>query len=142
MHPIKDHDHHRIPVKGVAEDFSIMKWILALFFLSGVGQAQQSVSYTTGNDLQEECRVETISSSAKAYKAGICRGFIEGYMQLAMMVPSRPKLVCLPEHVTHGEVQKVVVKYLDQHPEKLHLPAAQLVYDATNEAFPCPASPK
>jgi hypothetical protein len=120
-----------------------MKWLLVLFFLCSAVPAQHTESsYTTGNDLQEQCRVNDISSIREAFDGGFCSGFIEGYAQLAMMARSTPKMLCLPQQVTRGQVKRVIVKYFDEHPEKLHLPAAQLVYDATNKAFPCSADTK
>jgi hypothetical protein len=76
-------------------------------------------------------RCSTIKSELAG---GLCVRFIDGYRQ----PPSANlKLLCPPDGVSNGQLVKVFVKYLDQHPEKLHLPAVQLVYDATNDAFPC-----
>jgi len=36
-----------------------------------------------------------------------------------------------------GQVLKVVMKYIDDHPEQLHLPARNLVLDSVANAFPC-----
>ncbi len=106
------------------------------------GQKPDASSYTSGNDFRDDCGAALHGQSGA--RAGICLGFIEGYRQLAPMLPpsANLKLLCLPAEVSNGQIVKVVVKYLDQHPEKLHLPAAQLIYNATNEAFPCPAETK
>ena len=51
-------------------------------------------------------------------------------------------LLCIPtnEGVTTGQIGLVVYQYLDQHPERLHLPASHLVIEAVSSGFPC--SPK
>ncbi|MFP6801731.1 MAG: Rap1a/Tai family immunity protein, partial [Pseudomonadales bacterium] len=46
---------------------------------------------------------------------------------------------CVPEGengVTAGQLRKIVVKYLNENPEELHLTAGSLVSNALNEAFP------
>ena len=43
----------------------------------------------------------------------------------------------LREGATHEQEARVVYKYLDNHPEKLHEPAGKLVSLALSEAFPC-----
>lgn len=47
------------------------------------------------------------------------------------------QLLCLPDGIGNEQFIRILLKYLDQHPEKLHLPAAQLVYDAMQDVFPC-----
>jgi hypothetical protein len=99
----------------------------------GVIQAQRS-----GNELRDPCAAA--ANREKSIEAGQCIGFLNGFQQMAAMLEpvAGVKLACLPDGSTPTQLAKVVVRYLDQHPEKLHLPAAQLVYDATAEAFPCP----
>ncbi len=49
------------------------------------------------------------------------------------------KNICidLPLGYTAGQMEKIVKKWLNDHPEKLHLDAAALVIKAISEAFPC-----
>jgi hypothetical protein len=44
---------------------------------------------------------------------------------------------CLVGGVNNGQVFRVVVKYLREHPERLHFPAARLINEALTRAFPC-----
>jgi hypothetical protein len=47
-------------------------------------------------------------------------------------------LPCLPiEGVTAGQAIRIVTKYLNAHPERLHRDAHILVVEALREAFPC-----
>jgi len=119
-----------------------MKWILAMLLSSSVTWAHPSKGYTDGNDLRDQCGAAIAKDAG--FGAGACLGFIEGFRQLAVMTQpvTNLKLLCLPDGVPNGQLAKVIVKYLDQHPEKLHLPAAQLMYDATDDAFPCAATGK
>ncbi|GLS22841.1 hypothetical protein GCM10007874_58610 [Labrys miyagiensis] len=45
--------------------------------------------------------------------------------------------VCIPEEATTGQEVKVLVKYMDQHPEKLNWDLANVVFEAFREAWPC-----
>jgi hypothetical protein len=45
--------------------------------------------------------------------------------------------ICEPNDVTNGQEGLIVLKYLRDHPEELHLKAAALVIKAMGKAFPC-----
>ncbi len=44
---------------------------------------------------------------------------------------------CRPEKLPHGQFIRIVVRYLQQHPEQLHYSASLLILQALKEAFPC-----
>ena len=44
---------------------------------------------------------------------------------------------CVPSGVNNGQVAEVVRKYLQDHPEKLHLVPSDLVINAIQTAWPC-----
>ena len=46
---------------------------------------------------------------------------------------------CIPERAPVAELARVLVKWLREHPEKLHEPKSTLTLHAFIEAFPCPA---
>ncbi len=116
-----------------------MRWILVLIFLTGIACAQNAAKgYTDGNDLRDECGAAIAGQFG--YQAGHCLGLIEGYLQVSP-IPNLPTH-CVPAGVTYEQTAKVVVKYLDQHPEKLHLAAVLLISQATHDAFPCSAKTK
>jgi hypothetical protein len=119
-----------------------MKLVLALVFLCGAAWGQSTPGYTTGSDLRENCGAALDKQTQSGARAGLCAGFIDAYRQLSIMVPAANLKLCLPAGVEGMQLIKVIVRYLDQHPERLHLPAAQLIYDATNDAFPCPVATK
>ena len=96
-----------------------------------------------------DCKYAVSDSDADhaTARAGFCIGFIDGFQQFEQLVDisqgandanSSARLICTPDGVTNRQNVKVVVKYLDRHPEFLHKFAAQLVLEAMQEAFPCP----
>ena len=61
------------------------------------------------------------------YIAGATAGMLHGFQHF-----------CLPEKgFTNGIMTKVVLAYLDKHPERLHINAAYLVDEAFAQAYPC-----
>lgn len=46
---------------------------------------------------------------------------------------------CIPDEASVGQLARVVVKWLRDHPEKLHELKSFLVMEALKEAFPCAA---
>ena len=48
------------------------------------------------------------------------------------------RLYCAPKEVTVGQLVLVIVKFLRDHPERLHQGRAALTMEALTTAFPCP----
>lgn len=99
----------------------------ALFLIKGGSALAQTSGDNTANFLADRCKNWAKSGS---FDAGYCVGFITG-------VDSEVEN-CEGENVTKGQVIKVVVKYLDDHPEELDQRASDLVRRALLKAFPCP----
>jgi hypothetical protein len=130
-----------------------MKYLLFLILAALATSAfAQPQNYTTGNELRENCRYAVSESDADhiTARAGLCIGFIDGFQQFEQIMDIAmgaraanlgSRLICVPDGVTNGQAVKVVVRYLDQHPESLHKFAGLLVYEALTDAFPCPAAP-
>ena len=68
------------------------------------------------------------------YGQSVCTGYI--YASIDASTKD-----CRPAGVTYSIVMRVVVAYLRNHPEKLHMNAAMLGADAMAKAYPCPAKP-
>ena len=92
-----------------------------------------------GNELLAECTKEG-TETVDYMDISHCYGYIEGiadvhytFVAWGHMQP----LFCVPKNVTGGQVKKIVVKWLDENPEKLHLGAGSLVSGgALYHAFP------
>ena len=103
---------------------------LALVSVSAGVSAQEGRSWVSGNELKEFCHSEY------AYGQGICIGYA---MATASAATRGSLRVCIPSgQVTRGQLQDIMVKYLDDHPATLHDPAPVLAFVAFYEAFPCP----
>jgi hypothetical protein len=115
--------------------------VLAFFCLSLMTSARiqaQSPIPGTGTALLEECTlaleqdlIRVHQVTAGSMKVGVCMGYVQG-------VADAYADACPPEDVQAEQVIRVAVKYLNDHPEKLHLNRAALTKAALKQAFPCP----
>ena len=104
--------------------------MVALFILA---MSMPTYADTTGSELAEYCK-NTIDGEAR-FSDGVCMGLIKGFAD--GYSGSGAKSYCIPNKATNSQIQKVVVKYLDNHPARLHEWYGKLVLDAIKEAFPC-----
>jgi hypothetical protein len=88
---------------------------------------ETSVVFWTGNSLNEH------ENSTVAFDQAEAMGYIIGVSDAL----SGEGLICSSEHVTVGQTQAVVSKWLQEHPADWHLSAESLVKNALVDAFPC-----
>jgi hypothetical protein len=105
-----------------------------------------AMSHADGGVLLRECS-ELFDSSDEGLLdtsrvgASYCMGMVNGMMALNAVYRSQPgsnALFCPERTVTTGEGAKVVINYLNRHPEELTLDAPSLMLFALREAYPCP----
>lgn len=116
-----------------------------LFSFILVGQARA----TTGEEVHSKCRHLIDEGKLDSVSSGFCAGFVSGvietqtWWQLRELSDSKRNQnvehFCIPGTVTNDQIVKIFVKYLDDHPEKLHEPAVLLLLTSLHQAFPCKA---
>ena len=103
-------------------------------------------AFGDGNKLLTQCENALSINEGEAAKvdsiarAGFCLGMMQGMTSMNgyyQTLLGKKALFCLPEGVTNGQAARVVVKYLKEHPEKLHEHESSLALWAFVEAFPC-----
>ena len=94
----------------------------------------------TGNNLLEVCVAGVANKSSEAFFAfGACIGYISAIRQASRCGSGVNGFnSSVPLAVQAGQSSQIVVKWLNAHPEKLHLGAAGLVAAALEDTFPCP----
>lgn len=116
--------------------------------MASTAQAQSSVS---GRELLDQCSALDTQSwdMEKVGQATACLTFIRTSLHwldlfegiLDEVAPDADKRMpirvdrCMPEGVTVGQLADVIVKYLEDHPEKQHEMAYSIYIDAMREAF-------
>ena len=97
--------------------------------------AQSQAAFLTGSDLLQRCE----SASDTAYNA--CVGYIMGIVDYQDTLVAWSNLdkpfFCAPGSATAGQLVKVVTKWLNEHPEELHLAASSRTANSLSRAFPC-----
>lgn len=61
--------------------------------------------------------------------------FVAGVVDTILGV--KDEWLCLPKQVTARQLTAVSKKYLNEHPEELHLTASSLIIFSLRAAFPC-----
>ena len=137
-----------------------MKTAIAFLLFSTISVAQNMTAETRddGYRLLKECgqTVREMDSNpahpASHYSDGRClgyvTGFIEGVQAMGMFgtasdseyEANRP--MCFPDESTYGQDVRILVTWLTDHPELLHLDAGVLTFRALSEAYTCPGSGK
>jgi hypothetical protein len=81
------------------------------------------------------------ASGNALWRANYCSGYIDGFLDghaLTAAINGGRKLYCLPlRGISAEQATRIFVKYLQDHPEKLHDSGRILVLIAFETAFPC-----
>lgn len=121
-----------------------MLYLLILLIPSSV----HSQNIIDGNMLLNECSFELKDNIPNSDSVGLahrafCIGYLSGVKNLGSLYAAwiqgtqKKPLFCTPYEVTTGQIIRVVVKFLNDHPERLHEHALFMVVDAMGQAFPC-----
>jgi len=129
-------------------EMTIFRILFIVLFVGSFCFVSPTLVEADGNHFLKSCNAflagldshEGINYSGLQYiEAGHCSGFIKGIMEFNRLyqLGSEP-FFCLPENsIPNVQAIRIVVKYLRDHPERLHKNALFLVVDAFVEAFPC-----
>jgi hypothetical protein len=110
-----------------------------------------ALSVLASSLLLEECQVAaryteaTQMTNDQYADAAHCLGYLNGIMDAyadwdtvnTRRHANNPSPACLPSNINTQELAMVVVKFLNDHPDKLHDPYYDLVTIALSEAYPC-----
>lgn len=116
-----------------------------LLFLTPLAEAAND-----GNDLLTNCSAaldanDDIEKQSEDFttlmRGSFCLGLMQGIKHLNRVYEFKLKqdaLFCLPKSdISNIQAARIVVKYLKDHPEKLHLPDSFLAIGAFINAYPC-----
>ena len=94
-------------------------------------------SAMSGNELKDNADAYVRVSQGAHYLPDVSNaGIFSGYVQ-AIAKSSVSFTFCLSKDVTNGQIYAIVVKYLNDNPEKWNIHPANLIQDAMTQAFPC-----
>ena len=96
---------------------------LLLFCVAGISQApDDSFSHIrdSANIWLAKCESEHPASVEELTTHDFCRGYMTGLADAVgmAMIPVTPS--CPPDNVTPGQMKRIALKYMHDHPEKTH----------------------
>ena len=109
-----------------------MKKLLVLLMLMTMSLPATAAAYKNGNQLLANCE------SSGYYDLATCLGYIMGVSDTSEGKTWDGRTYCEPPEVKSGQLQMIVIKHLNEHPEERHYVAYALVQNALFKAFPCP----
>lgn len=121
---------------------------LAIFFVAFLAPIHLLADDSdSGRTLLSECReavtvldTQRFGSATSAFSAGVCMGYVAGFDDLSAVYSyfeDDPRTFCVPTEVSREQLIRVLVKYLQDNPARLHENRAILLNDAISDAFPC-----
>jgi hypothetical protein len=109
-----------------------------------------ALAQATGNDLLRECELATKPEpkmTTEDFAQSLhCLGYVSGVVDTFSLwrVASgdkhiqSPNLPCFPNgHLENLQMVRVVLKFMQDNPDKLHWGAPELILTALRNAFPC-----
>jgi hypothetical protein len=120
----------------------VMKLLIAmcLFLLVAVVVPVHGDDMGTGLFLLNACKAFLTAGAKGDFGAGYCVGFIHSNEQEEMVrkiSDTAKKIYCMPKDVTDEQLARVLVEYLEAHPEQLNLAASQLIWMAYTNVWRC-----
>ena len=120
------------------------KLIYSIILLCITYSVNASSDPSNGSTLLKRCQsaidlTNKLPMDHDIYGSAYCFGFIQGFSESNTFFSAlkNTRFFCIPEQVTLLQKTRVVLKYLTDHPNKLHENESYLVYDALLEGFPC-----
>jgi len=127
----------RCSIKRADQVMRLIVMFLLIFAPTSCALAQGS---WTGKEFLDACKVLATSVDPKndpddPVLVGYCAGMVH-----TLMIPGKYSgfKICPPENATVQQGATVLVKFSDDHPQQLNLPAVRLALAAFRNAWPCP----
>jgi hypothetical protein len=110
---------------------------------SGRPLEAQTVARTAGefvDDCKEITPMQGREEPTLILMNGFCLGYLSGLMVLNQLYQDMERgkpFFCAPGWVSPGQARLVFLKYMEEHPEKLHEDAGSMVMVSLMVTFPC-----
>ncbi len=112
--------------------------IVAGVVLLVIGKASATV-VDKGTDLQSSCELlvqNSFRDQAEARSAGSCEGMIETAMLFSPNLPADLR-ACPPAQGSVMQSAKVLLRYLNDNPDRVKEPGVTIAIEAFRDAWPC-----
>jgi hypothetical protein len=112
--------------------------IVAGLVLSITGSGSATV-VDKGTDAQKSCQLlvqNSFRDQSEARSAGACEGMIETAAMFSSNLPANVR-GCPPAQGSILQSAKVLLRYLDNHPDRVNEPGITIAIEAFRDAWPC-----
>jgi hypothetical protein len=112
--------------------------IVVSLALSVIGKASATV-VDKGIDLQRSCELlvqDSFRDQGEARSAGSCEGMIETAMLFSPNLPADVR-ACPPAQGSVLQSAKVLLRYLNNNPDRVNEPGITIAIEAFRDAWPC-----
>ena len=115
-----------------------MKLIFFIIFICfSFSSNLSAAAYLTGNDLMKDCQ-DANSPAALSHCYGYIKGMVDGHDATVFWGDTTLGQFCVPDNVNAHQIKLIVIKYINERPEKLHNFAASVfLMESLIAAFPC-----
>lgn len=120
-----------------------MKRILWWLCLGLLGAAS-AVVFSDATDLLPKCKAyieitpyQAGGDPVETFRTDICVSEISGLTHVGRLLPRHIRS-CKPPGTTDNEVARVVVAYIEAHPNRMRDDFTELALEAMHDAWPCP----
>jgi Rap1a immunity proteins len=117
----------RTGVSGIMKAWNRIVVIAGMMLVLETAQAAEDLR--SANNIMRGC-YESLRENNLTYMAGVCDGLVEA---LTVYGPG----VCAPVGVTGEQATRVVVKYIQDRPGRLHEPFIKLALEGLRTIWPC-----
>jgi len=118
--------------------------LIVCWLCLGLLGAVSAVVFADGANLMPKCKAyvevgadRSTRDPVEAFRTDICVGEISGLVHVGRLLP-RHISSCKPPDVTRGQATRMVVAYIEAHPERIHDDFTELALEAMHDAWPCP----
>lgn len=111
-----------------------MKVIIVLVGLVLGSMSANAQDVSSGNIMLQGC--EDAISNRATFLAGVCAGIIEG-LRFGGPTLDKGLAFCVPNNIARGQAIRVVLKFMNEHPQDLHEDFIVLASVSLLNIWPC-----
>ncbi len=116
--------------------------LAALVASVGDAAAQPATDDNSANAVYAGCKAFSqgqVRDAQTAMAANFCSGIVNALSGIGPYLKLPEWQSCVPPSSTGAQTARVVVKFLEEHPERMHEDLRTLALEAFHQAWPCPA---
>jgi hypothetical protein len=112
--------------------------VVSAFMGTAIMTSVAAQDVDSANYLLSDCEAAIGSSRVgNGFNEGYCLGVVAGLASIGGSLTGGPRCLNIPKGITRGQMLRVVVRYIEAQPKRLHEPFASLAFEGLHDAWPC-----